>query len=130
MKKRHLQSGNSLIMLLVFAIVATTVAAAAVAVMINISQGTSKVENRVLVNQVAESGMENALMRLLRNPNYTGETNLPVGDGTVDISVTGGGTTKTVTSTGRINNYLQTIEVTVTYTNSIMTVTSWKEKYN
>jgi hypothetical protein len=130
MKKQHLQKGNSLVMLLVFAVVATTVAAAAVAVMINVSQGTSRLEGRILASQVAESGMENALLRLLRNPNYVGETNLQVGNGTVDITVTGDATTKTITSIGRINNYLQTVQVIVTYNDTIMTISSWKESYN
>lgn len=128
MKKMSFQSGNSLIMLLVFSVVATTVAAAAVAVIINVSQASGKVEGRVMAAQVAESGMENALMRLLRNPNYTGEI-LPVGTGTATISVTGT-TTKTITSIGRINNFLQTIEVIVTYNDSIMSVSSWKETFN
>ncbi len=129
MNKKKLQSGSSLVMLLVFAVVATTVAAAAVAVMINVSQGTSKIEGRIMASQVAESGMENALLRLLRNPNYVGESNLAVGNGTADITVTGTNP-KTITSIGRINNYLQTIEVVVTYNDTIMTITSWKEKYN
>ena len=97
--------------------------------MINASQGTSRLEGRILASQVAESGMENALLLLLRNPNYVGET-LTVGTGTATITVTGNSTTKTITSIGRINNYLQTVEVIVTYNNTIMTITSWEEKYN
>lgn len=116
-------------MLLVFSVVATTVAAAAVAVMLNVSQGISRVEGGVLASQVAESGMENALLRLLRNPSYVGET-LPVGAGSATITVTGDSVTKTITSIGRVNNYLQTVEVIVTYNDTIMTITSWKETYN
>lgn len=129
MKKNDLQQGSSLVMLLVFAVVATTVAAAAVAVMINVSQGTSKLEGRIMASQVAESGMENALLRLLRNPSYVGET-LPVGTGTATITVTGNSLTKTIISIGRVNNYLQTVEVIVTYNDTIMTISSWKESYN
>lgn len=130
MNKNKFQNGSSLVMLLVFAVVATTVAAAAVAVMLNVSQGISRLEGRILASQVAESGIENALLRLLRNPNYVGETNLQVGNGTVDITVTGDATTKTITSIGRINNYLQTVQVIVTYNDTIMTISSWKESYN
>ncbi len=129
MNKNKFQNGSSLVMLLVFAVVATTVAAAAVAVMINVSQGISRLEGRILASQVAESGMENALLRLLRNPSYVGET-LPVGTGTATITVTGDSATKTITSIGRINNYLQTVQVIVTYNDTIMTISSWKESYN
>ncbi|HCR92651.1 MAG TPA: hypothetical protein DIU47_01725 [Candidatus Pacebacteria bacterium] len=75
---------------------------------------------------IAEAGTENALLRLLRNPAYTGET-LTVGDGTATITVTGSGT-QTITSTGRLNNYLRKIQVVVVV-DDVDTIQSWMEVY-
>jgi hypothetical protein len=121
------ESGQTLIILLVFSIVAMTVAAAAVDIMINVSQATNRIEGSINVSQVAESGIENALLRLLRDPSYTGET-LQVGEGTVVVVVTGTDP-KTITATGTIHSYSKTVQATVTFTNNIMQVTSWKETY-
>ena len=127
MKKqtKFLQKGQTLVTLLVFSVVALTVATAAVAIMLNVSQATNRVEGNVTAAQVAESGIENALLRLLRNPSYTGET-LQVGDGSVVITVSGTNT-KTVTAVGTLYSHTKTIEAVVTFTNGIMSVTSWKE---
>lgn len=124
-KKQYYQKGQTLVTLLVFSVVALTVATTAVTIMINVSQATNRVEGHVNATQTAESGMENALLRLLRDPSYTGET-LPVGSGSVVITVTGSNP-KTVTAVGTVNSHIKTIQSTVTYTNGIMSVTSWQE---
>lgn len=119
------KKGQTLVTLLVFSVVAMSVATAAVAIMLNVAQGTNRVEGNVTANQIAESGVENALLRLLRNPSYTGET-LQVGDGTAVITISGSNP-KTVTVVGTLDSHTKTIEVIVTFTNGIMSVTSWKE---
>ena len=126
-KRINFESGQTLVTLLVFIVMATVVTTAATAVMINTSQASTRVEGSNLATSVAESGIENALLRLLRDPSYTGET-LSVGNGSATITVSGTDP-KTITSIGRINNYIKTVEVTVTYNDNIMTVTSWKEQY-
>ncbi|HRN69996.1 MAG TPA: hypothetical protein PLS49_02315 [Candidatus Woesebacteria bacterium] len=119
------RKGQTLVTLLVFSVVALTVATAAVAIMINIAQATNRVEGNITALQIAESGAENALLRLLRNPSYTGET-LQVGDGTAVITISGT-TTKTVTVVGTLDSHTKTVQVVATFTNGIMTVTSWRE---
>lgn len=123
-KKGHLQ-GQTLITLLVFSIVALTVATTAVSIMVSISQGSNRIEGHVNATQTAESGMENALLRLLRDPSYTGET-LPVGEGVVLITVSGTNP-KTVIAVGTVNSHIKTIKTTVIFTNGIMSVSSWTE---
>ncbi len=127
MKKNTIfnQNGQTLVTLLVFSVIALTVATAAVSIMLNVSHATNRVEGNITASQVAESGIENALLRLLRNPSYTGET-LQVGDGTVVITVTGSNP-KTVTAIGTLYSHTKTVEATVTFTNGIMSVTSWQE---
>lgn len=122
---KQFQKGSSLITVLVFSVVAISIATTAVAIMINLSQATMRIEGNVIAKQTAESGIENALLRLLRDPSYTGET-LMVGNGSVAITVTGS-STKTITSVATINSHTKTIQVVATFTDGIMTVTSWNE---
>jgi hypothetical protein len=117
--------GQALVTLLIFMVIAVTVTAAAVSLVIINSVSTSKTQQAALVYSVAESGAENAVLRLLRNPFYTGET-LAIGDGTAVITVTGTNP-KIITSTGTIGTFKRTIEIQVSLTNNIMTIQSWKE---
>lgn len=119
--------GQTLVLLLIFMAVAITMTAAAVVVTIANSQGASEYEQGVTAYQVAEGGMENALLRLLRDPAYAGET-LTVGSGTATIVVTGSGPF-IVTSTGTAGDFVRKIQVTAGYTNNILTVNSWNEVY-
>ncbi len=94
MKKKN-QSGQTIILLLIYVLVAMIVTSAAVAVTIVNSQATDKVYQGTTAFDVAESGAETAMLKLLRDPSYTGET-LTVNNGTATITITGG-TIKTVT---------------------------------
>lgn len=126
-KIKKFQHGQTLVSLLVFSVMALTVAAAATAIMINSAQATQITEGRTNAANAAESGIENALLRLIRNPNYTGET-LAVDEATVVITVTGS-TTKTITSEATIGSYIYTTQATVEYVNNRLTVTSWNTVY-
>lgn len=122
--KRFKKSGQTLVLLLVFMSVAIIVTSAAVVMTIVSSQNTSKLDSGSETYDVAEAGIENALMRLLRDPNYAGET-LTVGDGQAIISVGSG----TITSKGSMGNFSRTLVVTTSYNNNVLTILSWKEKY-
>jgi hypothetical protein len=121
-----MKKGQALVILLVFMAVAITVSTTAAMILLGAQKSTTSLEVSTDAYSVAESGMENALMRLLRDPSYSGET-LTVGDGIATISATGQGTT--VTSTGRVGNYVRTIQVTAGYVNNILTVNTWQEVY-
>ncbi|CAN5209201.1 hypothetical protein BH09PAT2_BH09PAT2_05200 [soil metagenome] len=120
------QSGQTLVTLLVFIVVATAVTSTAVAVLINTTRSSSIIAQSITASHIADSGAENALLRLLRDPNYIGET-LTVGSGIATITVTGT-TAKTITSIGKIGNFQKTVQVVVTYNNN-MTVSSWTYTY-
>ncbi|MBI4009480.1 hypothetical protein HY357_04550 [Candidatus Roizmanbacteria bacterium] len=122
-----MKKGQALIMLLVFIIIGITVTSAAVAIMIINSTSAQKAESGTVAFQIAESGIENALLRLLRDPTYTGETNLPIGDGSSSISVIGSNP-YTITATGVNGNFTRKLEAVVNY-NGIMNITSWREIY-
>lgn len=124
--------GQALITLLFFTIIGVTVSSAAIMMILVNSLSQSKQQQGETAYDVAQSGAENGLLRLLRDPTYTGGS-LLVGNGTATITVSGSGTvsdpydiiSKGSTTTG----FLREIEVQATYQNNLLTVTSRKEIY-
>lgn len=132
--KRHwakIERGQALITLLFFAIVGITVTSAAVVmILVNSLSGIKQQQGQVAYD-IAQSGAENGLLRLLRDPTYTGET-LAVGNGNAVITVTGSGTSSSpyvILSKGTIGNFMREEQITATYQNSLLTVTSRMEVY-
>lgn len=125
---KYNNSGQALIALVIFMVVATIIISGAVTVIVVNSKTTGKFYQGVVSYDIAEAGIENALIRLLRDPNYTGET-LTIGSDTTTIQVTGGGEIPyTITSTSQVGNFKRTIQATAEYNNSILTINSWKEQ--
>lgn len=106
-------------------IIAIIITTASIALVINSSKGTDKVYQGANSLDIAESGAETAMIKLLRDPNYTGET-LTVGNGQAVITITGTNP-KTILSHGTLNNFTRTIQVIVDTSNNTLTATSWKE---
>lgn len=119
--------GQALITLLFFMAVGVTVTTAAVVVMLTTSLSTSTFQQGNIAYFMAESGIENALLRLLRDPNYSGET-LAVLDGTATISVSGTNP-KVIVSQGWVGNFSRKIRAEASYTNEVLTTTSVKEEF-
>lgn len=117
--------GQALISLLFFTIVTVTIASAAVVINLVNALGTSTFQQGELAFYTAETGAENALLRLLRDPNYSGET-LTVAEGSATVIVSGTGE-KTIVSKGRVGNFQRTIQVNVQLANNTLSVLSWKE---
>lgn len=125
---KYNNSGQALIALVVFMVVATIIISGAVTVIVVNSKTTGKFYQGAVSYDIAEAGIENALIRLLRDPNYTGET-LTIGSDTTTIQVIGGGGTPyAITSTSQVGNFKRTIQATAEYNNSILTINSWKEQ--
>lgn len=126
-KIAKINKAQILITLLIFMSVGIMITSAAVVLIITNSLGMTKMQEGNLAYSITESGVENALLRLLRNPNYNGET-ITIGEGTATISVeSSGGNQKTITSSGRLGNFLRKIQVIIDYTNNTLTILSWKE---
>ncbi len=111
-------------MLLFFMLIGITVTTAAVHILINNITGASTVEQSALAYATAESGVENALLRMLRDSQYSGET-LTLGGGTVVTTVSSG----TITAIGTVGGATRKVQVQTVYNNDILTVSSWKEIY-
>ncbi len=120
--------GQTLITLLIFIVVAVTITTSATIMILNSSLSASKVEVGTTALSIAESGIDDSMIRLLRDPTYTtAGTTLNVGQGTATIVVTGT-TTKTITSTGKMNNSVRKIQVTAGNSNGLLVITPpWQE---
>src|SRR4029077_13271676 len=79
------------------------------------TQSTSFQINAQGAIQVAESGIEKVVYCLNTptdttncpgNPNYVGESNVQIGNGTYDVAVSGAGDSRTVTATGTVKGLL------------------------
>lgn len=125
--KSNLKHGQTLVTLLIFMIIGITITTAAVVMVIVNSRNVSRIEQGNDTLAVAESGVENALLRLLRDPSYAGET-LTVGTGTTTVQVTSSGTNRTITSTAVMGNFSRKVQVNVTLSGDL-TITSWQEIY-
>lgn len=120
------ERGQALVILLFYMIIAITLTTTAVALAISNSLGTMREEEGNHALETAESGAENALLRLLRDLSYTGES-LPVGNGTAIITVSGTNPI-TVTSVGTSGLYTRTVLVNATITAGSLNITSWSEQ--
>lgn len=117
--------GQTLIIFLIYILVAIIVTSAAVAVLLTGAKNTDKVYQGSTAYDLAESGAEVALLKLLRDPSYTGDT-LTVGTGTATITITGTNP-KIITSKGTLYNFTRSVQVTADTSNNVVTVTSWKQ---
>lgn len=118
-------SGQALVTLLFFMILGLTITVAATIILINSFSSISYFEQGNLAYAVAESGAEEALLKLLRNPSFTSET-LSIGNGSATINVAPGNPI-VITSTGTYQRATRKIEVDVVYNQNILTISSWKE---
>lgn len=125
-ERQKQSSGQALVVLLFYMIIAMTLTTTAVAVIVSNSLAVTQEEvgNQALV--IAEAGAENALLKLIRNTNYTGEI-LTIASGSATVTVSGD-STKTITSTGNVEGVARVIQVTAGINNGVMTVTSWQEQ--
>lgn len=113
----------TMLYIMVIGILVTTGAAFA---LIANTQSTTSFETGARARQVAESGIENALIRLVRDPAYAGET-LEVSPGetaTITVSTASG---IVVTALGISGGTSRQIQAIVLYNDEILTIQSWKE---
>jgi len=117
-------NGQALITLIFFTIIAIMIATASISIITGSSTATGSIETEQSSYYMAESGIENAILRLLRDPNYTGES-ISINNGTTTITVTGSNP-YTITSVGQLGVIKRTVQAVVSYNNNILSVTSWK----
>lgn len=119
------QSGQALVALLAFMATAVTLTTAATMVTVANVQSTSRYGLGQEALELAETGADNALLRLQRDPAYAGET-LTLANGTATITVSGS-SPKTITVVGKSGNFRRTVQVVAAVSGTVLTVTSWDE---
>lgn len=119
------QQGQIMLTILVLMAVGIIITGAATLISITNAQSGVIVEQGVYTVQQAESGVENAILQLLRNPSYTGET-LNIDDTIITVTVTGTDP-KTIISQAERNGFVSKIEAQVSYNDNILSVTSWRK---
>lgn len=120
--------GQALITLLFFTIMALMIATTAIAAISTGSIATGSLEQEEVGYYSAESGIENAILRLIRNPSYAGET-MNINSGTVVISVSGSNP-YTIDAVSTVGNIQHKVEVNVNYnSNGTYSITSWSHVY-
>ncbi len=124
-RKSRSTGGSALVVLLSYVVIGVTLITVAVALGISNALTTMQEEEGNHALEVAESGAENALLRLLRTPGYTGET-LTVADGNATVIVNGT-TTKTITSTGLVGTFSRTVQVVADLDDGVLSLISWRE---
>lgn len=119
--------GMALVTVLVFSAVAMLVITAAISLSIMNSISSRQMLQGQQALLVAESGAENALLMLLRNPDYSGEI-LTMQGGTATIT-TSGSNPKTIEVQGDSGSASKTLEIKISYVGGAMKITSWQEKF-
>jgi len=119
------EKGQALVTLLFFVLISLTITSGAIIIIIANSLSASKLEQGNLAYYAAESGVENALLRLLRDPSYAGET--LVIDGTTAQIIVTGINPKTVDSTGISGNFKRKVQAQALFNNGLYTFSNWKE---
>lgn len=126
-KENDLESGQALVTLLIFLMMALAIGTAASFIIAANSQATTNIQEGLIGRQMADSGVEIAYLKILRNNyTYTGET-INVGSGSVVVAVTWNGTRAAIESTATNGNFVKKVESIVTYDNNGLTQISWKE---
>jgi len=113
--------------MITFIAIAMAIIPSMVLLNINAGQGTIRAQEGEQALAYAQTGAEDALVRLLRDKNYAGET-LVIGSGTVSISVAGNDTLKTVLATGSAGVYRRTVEMIVSQDTGTWVIQSWEQK--
>lgn len=121
------QKAQALVSLLFFVLIAITVATSAIFVLYTSSIAASENEQGINAYYIAETGIENAILKLLRDPSYTGET-LTIGNDKATVQVINENPIAIV-SKGESGNSLRQIQTEILYNNYKLEILSWREVY-
>lgn len=120
------KSGQILTSVIVFmAFGLSVIALSSVLTIINI-QNTAKYSESTRALNYAEAGAEEAVLRIIRDPNYPGGT-LPLDTANVNMQIVGDASNKTVTSTAVYNGFTKRIQVQVSLADDKVSLVSWKQ---
>lgn len=116
------RKGQIFITMLFFVIIGVTIILAETIVLFTNILSASTAEQGMNAYYVAESGIEEALLRLNRNPNYAGGV-LNIGSGNAVVQVENG----IITATGTYATTVKKIQVQTVNNSGLLKIVSWKE---
>lgn len=119
------QSGYVLTALLVFMVLIIIVTTTSVLVSVSSLRSETLFDSGIVALQAADSGAENAILRLLRDPSYTGES-MQVGTADVTITVTGSAP-QVVTVVADSGAFERTVQVELERVSGVLQITRWME---
>ncbi len=122
------EKGQALTALLVFIMMGLAIASAATFILISNSQASTSIQEGQIARQMADSGIETAYLKILRDVStYSGETIGGLNGGNVVITVSWAGANATINAVATNGNYIKEVESIVTYSNNVLTQVSWRE---
>lgn len=126
MKYTTSNSGQALITVLFIAIIGLLITTGATSALMSAYETTSQAELGILAYEIAESGIENSILHLTRDPTYTGET-LTVSPGRTAVVSVNTASGVTITSVGTVGSVSRKIIVVGHFTNLVFVLDSWSE---
>lgn len=125
MKHAHVLSrGQAMIMMLYIMVIGVIVTTGAVYALFNNTAVASMDELGMLAHSAAESGIENALLRLIRDPTYVGETVTFDTQRSAVVTVASA-SPQVITSVGITGRVTRKVQTAVQYNSGILTIVSW-----
>ncbi len=125
-QKSNHQSGMALVTVIIFSAVGIIVIVAGITLTTTIAQTNQQFLQGQQALANAESGAENALLHLLRNPNYQQET-LTMDQGTARIEVSGDSNTKQIDVVGEYKSAKRKVRIQTSDENGMLKINSWEE---
>lgn len=122
------QQGQALVLLLVFMVLAIIMTTMAVALVSINATAASQVEQGDMALKLAESGADNALLLLMRNPTYIGTKTFTLDSGQV-IATVSGTNPIIIMSEGRQGTFVRRASVSASFVNTVLTIHSWREVF-
>lgn len=131
-----MKKAQALITLIIFIAISMIIISATVTMIAVNSEAASTGQQGLLVREAAENGIEDTLLRLLRDPSYCQDPNpcepllASINSYDTVITVTADDIyRKTIisTATTTFNNYQRKIKVKIDYTNNELKIISWQD---
>lgn len=120
------QSGYILVALIIVMVMGLIISTALVSLMINSAMNVQSYNKNSVAYNTAESGIENAILNLLRDHDYDGET-LTIDNALVVVTVAGEDT-KTIDSVSTYLGDRQAIQAVVHFESGLWEVVSYQQK--
>lgn len=124
--RKQLKQGQVgiLLALIIFLLISITTTAVAVALSSSQSLTATELSEQALIS--AQTGLDNAVLRLLRDPSYTGESDLSIAQSSVTITVSAA-TPQLITSSAVLAGVVRRVRVNATSVSGQLTISDYEE---